>query len=149
MRMWIAAAVALLVAACDAGDGSNEAAAGATTAGENMTASERPETAAATAPAMPSCPFRRTEGWGGAIENGRLVVNGVVDLQMAGFRPALTERPDAGAGTLALDLALAPEPNAAVTDRVRYERAGARGYRRGEIWCGGERIAAFDIVTID
>ena len=147
MKAWTAAAAAaLLLAGCDSGAPDRARP-------ERNSAAEPEETASANAaasaaPAMPTCPFRETTGWGGAIEGGRLVVNGVVDLQMAGFRPALTERSVAG-GTLALDVALAPEPNAAVSDRVRYERPGTSGLRRGEIWCGGERIATFDIYTID
>lgn len=98
---------------------------------------------------LPPCPFENTTRWAGSIEGGRLLVTGNVDLQMAGFRPALTERSGGSPGTLALDLALAPEPNAAVTDLARYERSGARGYRRGEVWCGGARIAEFEIVAVD
>lgn len=148
MKLRIAAA-ALLLAACDGGRGSNVAdPATNATAAEQGTGAAQANSAVAP-PSMPACPFRETEGWGGAIEGGRLIVNGVVDLQMAGFRPALTERAGASAGTLALDLALAAEPNAPVSDRVRYERSGASGYRRGEIWCGGERIAEFQIVSID
>jgi hypothetical protein len=104
---------------------------------------ERPRTA----PTMEDCPFRDTSEWVGSVESGRVLVNGRVDLMMAGFRPELTKRPGASAGTLALDLALAPDPQAAVNDRVRYEASGS--YRRGEIWCGGERIAAFDMIVVE
>jgi hypothetical protein len=104
------------------------------------------EAAEAAEPAsLPSCPFRSTGGWAGSVEGGRLLVTGTVDLQMAGFRPTLTPRE--GAGT-AFDLALVPEAQAAVTDRVRYEGAPLGG-AAGEIWCGGEKIADFDIVRID
>lgn len=104
---------------------------------------ERPRTA----PTMEDCPFRDTSEWVGSVEGGRVLVNGRVDLMMAGFRPELTKRPGASAGTLALDLALAADPQAAVNDRVRYEASGS--YRRGEIWCGGERIAAFDMIVVE
>lgn len=147
MKVWASIAVGLLLAGCDPG-GSDRASPQANAATSEADASAPADVAASAAPAMPACPFRETRGWGGAIEGGRLVVNGAVDFQMAGFRPALTERGASG-GTLALDLALAPEPNAAVSDRVRYERPGAAGLRRGEIWCGGERIADFAIHTID
>lgn len=147
MKAWSAAAAMLLLASCDAGAPDPAAPEKNGAIPETESAVPANDVVAA-GPAMPACPFRETRGWGGAIEGGRLVINGVVDLQMAGFRPALTERGASG-GTLALDLALAPEPNAAVSDRVRYERSGGAGLRRGEIWCGGERIAAFDIHTID
>lgn len=133
---WIAAAL-LALAGC--GDG------GAPEA-------EAPvENAATEAPAeqasLPDCPFRETGDWTGSIEGGRLLITGTVDLQMAGFRPALTERESSG-GVVALDLALAPEPQAAVTDQARYERNGAAPARFGEIWCGGKRIARFDIIQV-
>ena len=126
--------------------------------GDRETAPEPPEAATnavapelaerpRTAPTMEDCPFRDTSEWVGSVESGRVLVNGRVDLMMAGFRPELTERPGAPAGTLALDLALAPDPQAAVNDRVRYEAPGS--YRRGEIWCGGERIAAFDMIVVE
>jgi len=104
---------------------------------------------AAESPALPACPFRNTGGWAGSIEGGRLLVTGTVDLQMAGFRPTLTPREGTGGGAVAFDLALAPEPQAAVTGEVRFERSGAPVARRGEIWCGGDRIAEFDVVVID
>ncbi|WP_129793406.1 hypothetical protein [Sphingosinicella sp. CPCC 101087] len=98
---------------------------------------------------LPACPFRETSNWAGSVEGGRLLVTGNVDLQMAGFRPALTPHAGAAPGTAALDLSLVPEPQAAVTDQVRYEQARSPAYSRGEIWCGGARIAEFDVVVVD
>jgi len=102
---------------------------------------------AAAGPTLPACPFRRTSEWVGSVEGGRMLVNGRVDVMMAGFRPELTARAGAPAGTLALDLALAPDPQAAVNDRVRYEASGSA--RRVEIWCGDERIARFDMIVVE
>ena len=147
LRIAVAFAVGLALAACDTER--NKPAADANAAAAAANAAEGAQNAGAERAQMPACPFRRTSGWGGSVEGGRVLVNGLVDLQMAGFRPALTERPGASAGTLALDLALAPEPSAPVTDRARYDGRAASRYRRGEIWCGGERIAAFDIAVID
>jgi hypothetical protein len=129
-------AIALSLAAC----GSEPAPAPA----NDQVESEAAEAAsAAAAPALPDCPFHQTGDWAGSVEGGRLLVTGTVDLQMAGFRPVLTPREGAGA---AFDLALVPEPQAAVTNEVRYEGAPASG--AGEIWCGGEKIADFDIVRV-
>ena len=142
---WTAAiALGLALAGCGSGN-DEEKAAGANAV---AAAANEAETADGGA-AMPACPFRDTSQWAGSTEGGRLLVTGQVDLQMAGFRPALTERPGAAPGTLALDLALAPEPTAPVTDVARYERSGGPGYGRGEIWCGGERIAQFDMVNVN
>ena len=99
-------------------------------------------------PQISACPFRRTRDWNGSVEGGHVRINGYVDLQMAGFRPALTERSGAAAGTIALDLALAPAPGEPVSDLARYERRGAPAYRRAEIWCGGERIQQIDMVVV-
>ena len=140
------AAIALGLALAGCGGGEEEKAAGANAA---ATVSNTAEAAGANGAAMPACPFRETSEWAGSTEGGRLLVTGRVDLQMAGFRPALTERAGAAPGTLALDLALAPEPTAPVADVARYERSGAPRYGRGEIWCGGERIAQFDMVHVD
>ncbi|MGZ8311205.1 MAG: hypothetical protein ACXWUP_11410 [Allosphingosinicella sp.] len=147
----VLAAIGLAVAGCDAGgppaaDGGNDLSAGngSASAGNATEAAN----AAGAAPALAACPFRRTSGWNGSIERGRLVVGGQVDLQMAGMRPTLTAR-SGGGDTLQLDLAMVPEPQAAVTDRARYETAATRSYRRGEIWCGGERIGDFEFVLID
>ena len=155
MRVLIIAA-ALALAGCgtgvgEGGDAANEGAAAANEASANATAdagAANMATAATGAPAaLGPCPFRDTSGWNGSIEGGRLQVGGQVDLMMAGMRPNLAER--AGGGdTLALDLTLVPEAQA-LSNRASYERTGARGYRRGEIWCGGERIADFDIIQID
>ena len=138
-RILLGAALAFAVAAC----GGDQAPAPA----KDETAASSEKTGEGGA-ALPPCPFTDTSGWAGSIENGRVLVTGLVDLQMAGFKPGLTPRPGAAGGTLALDLALTPEANAAVTDRARYEGPGG-GYRRGEIWCGGERIAQFDMVIVD
>ena len=104
--------------------------------------------AAGTEKALPPCPFRNTGEWRGSNEGGRLLVTGTVDLQMAGMKPALTERSDSPPGTIAFDLAITPETGAAVTPEVRYEKSGSPRYARGEIHCGGERIATFDMVNI-
>lgn len=136
------AAFLLCLAACESGEvpqANNEA---------TGPASNEATTNAAGGNLLPPCPFENTRGWAGSIEGGRLLVTGNVDLQMAGFRPSLTEREGGAPGTLALDLTLAPEPNAAVTDLARYERIGVRGYGRGEIWCGDARLATFDIVNV-
>lgn len=142
------AALLLCLVACDSRDGGAPAEENAAKAAEPADR-EATANAASVGALLPPCPFENTQRWAGSVEGGRLLVTGNVDLQMAGFRPALSERPDAAPGTIALDLALTPEPNAAVTDLARYERRGAPRYRRGEIWCGGERIAGFDIVVVD
>ena len=141
-----AAALALFLSACGSGgdrapDGANEAAA-ANAAAANESAAAEPGGAAA-------CPFRRTREWVGSVERGHVRINGYVDVQMAGFRPALTERAGAAPGTLALDLAFAPAPNEPINDHVRYERTGAPSYRRAEIWCGGERIETIDMIVVN
>ena len=140
---------ALALAACgpDRTAAGNEAAANGAASANEAAAAASP-VGASGATALAGCPFQETSDWAGSVEGGRMLVTGTVDLQMAGFRPELTERAAAPAGTIAFDLALAPEPNAAVTDQVRFERAGGGGYRRGEIWCGGRPIAGFDIVHV-
>ena len=144
MRRWtLGFGLGLALAAC--GGGGDEKAAGANAAASAANASVQANAAEAQ---MPACPFRQTHRWAGSVEGGRVLVTGNVDLMMAGFRPALTPRADASPGTLALDLALAPEANAPVEDLARYEGSGG-GYRRGEIWCGGERIASFDMVSVN
>ena len=144
-RFAIVAGIGLFwLSACGGGD--REAAPDPPAPVTNAAGSEVAETARA-APSMGDCPFRDTSEWVGSVESGRVLVNGRVDLMMAGFRPELSRRPGAPAGTLALDLALAPDPQAAVNDRARYEAAGS--YRRGEIWCGGERIAGFDMIMVE
>ena len=109
-------------------------------------AAETANSASAKAP-LPSCPFREIKDLKGSIEGGRLLVTGRVDLMMAGFRPQLTPR-ESGPGVLALDLALVPEANAGVSDVLRYERSGVARTPRGEIWCGGERFAGFDMILV-
>ena len=139
-------ACGLMLAGCGA-DRDDEAGANATAVAANRTAEA--ERNAAGGGGLPDCPFRRTHDWVGSVEGGHVRVNGYVDLQMAGFRPELTPRPNAAGGTLALDLALVPAANAPVEDHVRYERRGAPAYRRAEIWCGGERIAGFDMIVVN
>jgi len=96
---------------------------------------------------LPPCPFETIHDLRGSIEGGRLLVTGRVDLMMAGFKPQLTPR-EGGSGVLALDLALVPEPQAGVSDELRYERSGVPSYPRGEVWCGGERLASFDMILV-
>ncbi len=96
---------------------------------------------------MPPCPFEEIHELKGSIEGGRLLVTGRVDLMMAGFKPQLTPRPGSS-GAVALDLALVPEAQAAVSDVLRYERSGVAPSPRGEIWCGGERLATFDMILV-
>lgn len=96
---------------------------------------------------LPQCPFEKVHDLKGSIEGGRLLVTGRVDLMMAGFKPQLSER-SAGSGVLALNLALVPEAQAAVSDTLRYERSGVANYPRGEIWCGGQRLQAFDMILV-
>ncbi|GAA4828016.1 hypothetical protein GCM10023232_28100 [Sphingosinicella ginsenosidimutans] len=145
-------ALALLVAGCSNG-GSAELANGAA-GGNGAPAGNRAAAAAASldgstvAPALPPCPFERTREWIGAIENGRLNVTGRVDLQMAGFRPTLTERRASGPGTIAFDLTLSPAAGAAVTDVARYQRAGVSPYRTAEVYCGGRRIASIRLIQV-
>ena len=95
---------------------------------------------------LPACPFQEIEDLRGSITGGRLLVTGRVDLMMAGFRPQLTPR--SGASGLVLDLALVPEANAGVSNELRYERSGSPAYRHGEVWCGGERLGAFDVILV-
>jgi hypothetical protein len=67
---------------------------------------------------------------------------------MAGFKPQLTLREGSSGGATLLDLALVPEPNADISSHVKLEKPGAAPNRRAEIWCGGERIAAFEMVVV-
>lgn len=136
-----ALAVCIALAACDAGGDAGPAANDA--AVERNVAAETTQAGAA----LPPCPFRETGNWAGSVRGGRLLVTGNVDLQMAGFRPMLSPRSSAPP-TAAFDLALAPEAGAAVSNEVDYEATGTPAYRRGEIWCGGERIAEFEIVAV-
>ncbi len=133
----IAAAAALALAACGSQPQAEEA------NETNATSANQVEAKAA----LPSCPFQEVKELKGSIEGGRLLVTGRVDLMMAGFRPQLTPRPGSS-GTLALDLALVPKANAGVSDELRYKRTGVPPYPRGEIWCGGERLAGFDMILV-
>ena len=143
---WTAAiACGLMLAGCGP-DRDDKAGANAAAATSNQSAEAERNAAGG---GLPDCPFRRTHDWIGSVEAGHVRVNGYVDLQMAGFRPELTPRPGAAAGAIALDLALVPAPNAPVEDQVSYERRGAPSYRRAEIWCGGERIAGFDMIVVN
>ncbi len=139
----------LALAACGSrggGEGDVEIANDGATAPE--TAPETANAAAGDAAALPPCPFRKTSDWKGSIEGGRLLVTGMVDLQMAGFKPQLTPRPGAAPGVLAYDLALVPAAGEPVTDKVRLEKPGTARHSAGEIYCGGERLARFDIVNL-
>ena len=133
----IAAAAMLALAACGSQPEAEEASEVSATAANQVEAKA----------ALPPCPFQEVKELKGSIEGGRLLVTGRVDLMMAGYRPQLTPRPG-GSGTLALDLALVPEANAGVSDTLRYERTGVPAYPRGEIWCGGERLATFDMILV-
>ena len=136
-------ALCLALSACGGGSNApaNEAAANEAAAG-NETAD-----ANAAGTSLPDCPFRETSDWVGSLEGGRLLVTGTVDLQMAGFTPALTIRSSAPP-TVALDLALKPDPTAAVSPEARYESTGHSGARTIEIWCGGERIQSVDVIVV-
>ena len=66
--------------------------------GPQEQATNAPEAVATAAPdagnqakkaALPACPFQQTRDWHASIENGRILVNGRVDLLMAGFKPTL------------------------------------------------------------
>ena len=139
-------ALALSLAACgpDAGGGEGDI-----EIGNSAAAADTANSAASVGgkAALPPCPFRETSEWKGSIEGGRLLVTGIVDLQMAGFKPLLTERPSAP-GVLAFDLALAPAAGEPVNDKVRLEKPGTARHSAGEIYCGGERIERFDIVNL-
>jgi hypothetical protein len=140
----LAGVLALCVAACGPGggqSGSNDRAGN----GSGTNGGEAKK-AAAKSPVLPPCPFRNTS-WKGSIEGGRLLVTGTVDLQMAGFKPQLSVR-SAAPPVLSLDLALAPAAGEPVTEKARYEKSGSPAYRRGEIWCGGERIADFEMIFV-
>lgn len=145
MRRTLPLGTAFLLALAGCGGGGEAPANQA--ANEAVATNESANAAAAEKPQLAACPFRETRQWAGSIEGGRLLVTGLVDLQMAGFKPALTIR-SSSPPTVALDLALAPEAGAVVTEEARYEAASPAPYRNGEIWCGGERIASFDIVVV-
>ena len=138
MRLFFSAApiAALALAACGSQPTASEPAAADKAANQVQAKSE-----------LPSCPFQAIQDLRGSITGGKVLVTGRVDLMMAGFKPQLTPR-SGGSGTLALDLALVPEANAGVSDVLRYERTGVPAYPRGEIWCGGERLASFDMILV-
>ena len=92
----------------------------------------------------PDCPFQKTTGWYAQIENSRFSVDGQVDFMMAGYKPALTKRPSAAPGTIALDLSLAAAPGGAVEPAAHYEEPLSRAYSRVTIYCGGEEVTAFE-----
>ncbi len=117
-------------------------------ANDSAAATETANVAAGAGAALPPCPFRKTSDWKGSIEGGRLLVTGMVDLQMAGFKPQLTPRPGAAPGVLAYDLALIPAAGEPVNDKVRLEKPGTARHSAGEIYCGGERLVRFDIVNL-
>jgi hypothetical protein len=131
------AALALVAGACNSQPASEGNVTDANKAGDAPQAKTK----------LPPCPFQEIHELKGSIEGGRLLVTGRVDLMMAGFKPQLTERPNGG-GVLALDLALIPESQASVSDVLRYERSGVARYPRGEIWCGGQRLATFDMILV-
>ncbi len=139
-------AAALALSACNSGGGGGEG--DVEIANGGAAASETANAAAGTGAALPPCPFRKTSDWKGSIEGGRLLVTGMVDLQMAGFKPQLTPRAGAAPGVLAYDLALVPAAGEPVTDKVRLERPGTARHSAGEIYCGGERLERFDIVNL-
>jgi len=97
-------------------------------------------------PKLAACPFKKTHDWKAFTEGGSLKVLGQVDLMMAGFRPDLSVRSSQG-GTLALDLALQPDPGAAVANQVRYQQGGT-GVNRVDIYCGGERIESVSVIHV-
>ena len=134
------AAAAAALGAC--GGGGDTADNGAETAAANDAVA-----IAEAEPALPPCPFQETSDWNASITGGELLVNGQVDLLMAGFKPTLTPR-QGSPGAFAFDLALVPETGAAVDDVARYEASVAERHRRAEIWCGGEKIADVDVVLV-
>jgi hypothetical protein len=148
---WIAAAaMGLGLSGC--GGGTEEKASQPANAAEPAAANVSADATASTGPVAASgiqgCPFKKTTNWVGSVERGYLRVNGDVDLMMAGFKPQLTLREGSSGGATLLDLALVPEPNADISSHVKLEKAGTAPNRRAEIWCGGERIAAFDMVVV-
>ena len=139
MRLFFATAIAALaLAACGSQPAANDSAASADSAAANQSKAKAE---------LPTCPFKAIQDLRGSITGGTVLVTGRVDLMMAGFKPQLTPRPG-GSGALLLDLALVPEANAGVSDVLRYEAGGSPGYRRGEVWCGGRRLASFDIILV-
>lgn len=134
-------AVALALSACGSQEPSSDAP--EASASEDGAADNQAQKAA-----LPACPFQQTRDWHATIENGRILVNGRVDLLMAGFKPTLTPRPEASAGAIAFDLSLQPEQGAVVNEQARYENSVSGRYGKAEIYCGGELIETIDIVQI-
>lgn len=129
-------AAALFLAAC-----------GSQGSGDNADAPNSPApTASREKPKLAPCPFKKTHDWKAFTEAGSLKVIGEVDLMMAGFKPALTFRSSQG-GILALDLALASDPGAAVSSQVRYQQAGS-GVNRVDIRCGGQSIQSVSVIHV-
>lgn len=160
LRSLAGMALGLCLAACGPGGGEagnaqdpgNEAEAGASAAAGPAVGNESVAAAgnatAAVGPGLPGCPFRQTTNWVGSIEGGKLLVNGSVDLLMGGFKPQLTERAGSAPPVLRLDLALVQGGSTELSNKVRYEKSGSAAYRRGEIYCGGEQVAAFDMILV-
>lgn len=132
--------VALVLAGCSPQQEASNEAASAGAAEQQAKAEQKA--------ALPSCPFNRTSDWHASIENGRILVNGRVDLMMAGFRPTLTPRAQAGPGAIAFDLSLKQEEGAVVDERPRYEGSVSGRYGKAEIYCGGELIETIGVVHI-
>lgn len=105
---------------------------------------EKPKPAAA----LPACPFGQTGDWHASLENGRILVNGRVDLMMAGFKPTLAPRQQASPGAIAFDLSLQQQEGAVVDERPRYEGRVSGRYSKAEIYCGGKLIQTIDVVQI-
>lgn len=125
--------------------------------GPQEPATNAPEAVATAAPdagnqaekaALPACPFQQTRDWHASIENGRILVNGRVDLLMAGFKPTLAPRENASPGAIAFDLSLQQEAGAVVNDQARYESGISGRYGKAEIYCGGELIETIDVVQV-
>lgn len=152
MRRQVAAiTLALALAACNSGGdgaGAENAALANQAATAQAAAGNEAAAEAGAGPTLAACPFRKTRDWKASIMGGNLLVNGKVDLMMAGFKPVLTKREAAAPGVVALDLALVPEPGAAVSNSARYEEKSVPRYSRAEIYCGGERIAEVAMVHV-
>lgn len=121
--------------------------------GQNAAPPAEQNAAAAEAPAaekaeLPACPFKKTSNWVASLERGKVLVNGTVDLMMAGFKPQLMPRAGAARGVLALELSLVPETGAVVNSNARYEQTGVPPYKRLEVWCGGEQIAGVNMIVV-
>jgi hypothetical protein len=143
-------ALALGLAACNSGtgDGTGDGAGADNAALASQAATGNASADAGAEPALAACPFRKTRDWHASIMEGNLLINGTVDLMMAGFKPVLTKREAAAPGAIALDLALVPEAGAVVSNNARYEEKRVPRYARAEIYCGGERIAEVAMVHV-